>query len=157
MLPEHNPRVVASIATRNEIRFVTHCIESLVSQGVEVYLIDNGSTDETLEAALAYRSKGLIGWENISHDGVYRWQRLLEKKDALAASLDADWILHVDADEIHSSPWPGVTLQAALGRVQAAGFNTVDFQESTFVPTKEEPDHNHSRFPATMGSYTALT
>jgi Glycosyl transferase family 2 len=146
-------RVVAVLAVRNEERFVADCLENLFSQGVEVFLCDNGSTDRTVEIAERYRCRGLIGIERIPFDGVYRWEALLRRKEELFHILDADWLMHVDADEIHLPPRSHESLAAALADVDRRGYDTVECLEFTFVPTREAPDHDHPDFQRTMRSY----
>jgi glycosyltransferase involved in cell wall biosynthesis len=146
-------RVVALLAVHDEERFVGGCIEHLSSHGVETYVIDNGSTDQTAEIAEGYSGRGLAGIESFPRDGEYRWLRLLARKSELAAILDADWFLHVDADEIRLPPRSGSTLAGALAEVDRAGYNAVDFVEFTFVPTREHPDHDHPRYQETMRAY----
>jgi glycosyltransferase involved in cell wall biosynthesis len=143
-------RVVALLATYNEERFVGGCIEHLARQGVETYLIDNGSTDRTVEIA---ERAGVVGTEIIPRHGVYAWRPLLERKEALAATLDADWFVHLDADEIRLPPRPGITLAEAIAEVDALGYNVVNFLEYAFVPTREAPDHDHPRYEQTMRHY----
>ena len=75
----------------------------------------------------------------------------------LAATLDADWFVHLDADEIRLPPRSVVTLAEAIAEVDALGYNAVNFQEYTFVPTKEAPDHDHPRFQETMRHYYAYS
>jgi glycosyltransferase involved in cell wall biosynthesis len=146
-------RVVALLATYNEERFVEGCLRHLTAQGLETYLIDNGSTDRTVELASAHLGRGLIGIETAPRDGVYAWRPLLERKARLAAELDADWFVHLDADEIRLPPHPGTTLAEALAEADAAGDNAVNFLEFTFVPTREAPDHDHPDYERTMRSY----
>jgi hypothetical protein len=146
-------RVVAVLAVRNEERFLAGCLENLLRQGVLVYLCDNESTDNTLEIAERYRGRGLVGLESIPYDGVYRWERILRRKEGLFQSLDADWLMHVDADEIHLPPPSHPTLVAALADADARGYDTAEFLEFTFVPTREEPDHDHADYQRTLRSY----
>ena len=93
-------RVVALLAAHNEERFIGHCIEHLARHGIDSYLIDNESEDATVELANRHRGRGLVGLETAPSDGVYAWRPLLERKEVLAATLEADWFLHVDPDEI---------------------------------------------------------
>jgi glycosyltransferase involved in cell wall biosynthesis len=146
-------RVLAIIATYNEDRFIGGCIEHLASQGVAVYLCDNESTDRTAAIAAAQLGGAVRGVERIPRDGIYRWREILRRKEEVAAELDADWYLHVDADERPLAPRAGETLAAALGRVDDAGYNAVEFSEFTFVPTLESPDHDHPEFVRTMQWY----
>ncbi len=147
-------RVVALLATHNEERFVGGCIEHLQRHGVETYLIDNESTDATVEIARRFE---LAGFETVQRCGVYSWRPLLERKEALATTLDADWFIHLDADEIRLPPRSGLTLAEAIAEVDALGYNAVNFEELTFVPTKEAPDHDHPRFQKTMRHYYAYS
>jgi|GEM_PF-758620 len=146
-------RIVAIIAAYNEERFIGGCLEHLVANGVEVYLCDNESTDRTVEIATSYLGRGLRAIETLPRDGTYRWRQILARKEQLAAELDADWFLHLDADEIPQSPRPGQTLAEALAEADAAGYNAVDFHELAFVATRESPDHDHPEFRRTMRWY----
>jgi hypothetical protein len=80
------------------------------------------------------------------------WRNILMRKAQLAAELPADWFIHVDADEFRLPPGGG-TLVEALARVDAEGFNAVNFLEFTFVPVREFPDHDHPDFQTTMRWY----
>ena len=147
-------RVVAILAAYNEERFIASCLEHLFEQGVAAYLIDNSSTDRTVEIAERYLERGLIGIENFPRtEDVYKWQKLLERKEQLAATLEADWFIHVDADEIRLPPRSDRTLAQAFAEAEAQGYNAVNFMEFVFVPTKEAPDHDHPHFQQTMRWY----
>lgn len=147
-------RVIAILAAYNEERYIGACLEHLARQGVEAYLIDNGSTDRTVEIAERYLGRNLVGIESFPREGgVYRWRPILERKEELAATLDADWFLHADPDEIRLPPRPDRTLAGALAEADARGYDAVNFIEYTFVPTKEAPDHDHPNFQETMGHY----
>ncbi len=145
--------MVAVLATRNEERFIAACLENLFAQGVDVYLCDNGSTDRTVEIATTFLDAGLIGIEHIPHDGTYRWESILRRKEALFRELDADWLMHVDADEIHLPPPGHASIAEAIAVVDALGYDAVEFAEFTFVPTLEEPDHDHADFIRTLRTY----
>lgn len=146
-------RAVALLATYNEERFIVPCLEHLGRHGIDTYLIDNESTDATVRLARQFLGRGLIGIESFPRHGTYRWQRILERKERLAAELPADWFLHLDADEIRLPPAAGQTLAEGLAEADRAGFNAVNFLEFTFVPTRQSPDHDHSNYVSTMRWY----
>lgn len=146
-------RVVALLATFNEERFIRRCVEHLAGQGVEIYLLDNDSTDRTVALAERHAGAALAGVERLPRAGVYSWLPILDRKAELAASLDAEWFMHVDADEIRLPPRSDQTLSQALAEVDHAGYNSVNFVEFTFLPTREEPDHDHPRYERTMRWY----
>ena len=49
-----------------------------------------------------------------------------------------------------------MTLAEALAEADREGYNAVNFQEFTFVPTRESPDHDHPEFEETMRWYYPL-
>lgn len=146
-------RVVAVLATYNEERFIAGCLEHLIGQGVEVYLVDNSSTDTTLEIAERYLGRGLIEIEELPRAGVFDLSAQLERKEQIFATLDADWFMHLDADEVRLPPRSNRTLAQAFAEVEREGYNAVNFLEFAFVPTLEDPDHDHPNFWKTMRWY----
>lgn len=146
-------RVIALIAAYNEQRFIVSCIEHYVSHGIDVYVIDNESDDGTGTLARQFLGRGVVGVETFPRSGVHSWGRLLKRKEQLAASLDADWFVHADPDEVRLPPRCGQTLAEAIEEADRQGFNVVNFMEFTFVPTRQAPDHDHTRFMETMRWY----
>lgn len=146
-------RVIAILATYNERRFVAGCIEHLHEHGVETYLIDNGSTDGTATIAERHLGRGLIGVESSPRDDRFELRAQLARKEQLARELDADWFIHLDADEIRLPPPGRWTLSEALAAVDREGYSAVDFMEFTFMPTRESPDHDHPDFQETLRTY----
>ena len=57
-------RVVAIISAFNEEDIIDPILAHLGGNGVETYLIDNRSTDDTVERARAWFGRGLIGIES---------------------------------------------------------------------------------------------
>src|SRR5262249_6230527 len=73
-------------------------------------------------------------------------------KEELANTLDADWFLHQDADEIRQAPWP-VPLADAIQWVDQLGFNCIDFAVINFPPV--DNGFRQGMDPATYFSYCA--
>jgi glycosyltransferase involved in cell wall biosynthesis len=124
----------------NEEDVIASSVGALLAQGVEVHLIDNWSTDQTVERALSEANRGRLTWERFPADGpasTYRWRDLLGRVDDLAAESGADWCIHHDADERRLSPWAGVSLRDGLHHVQRCGFNAVDHTLLNFWPVDE--------------------
>jgi glycosyltransferase involved in cell wall biosynthesis/tetratricopeptide (TPR) repeat protein len=130
-------RVTAIIAAYNEADIIGEVMSDLIQQGVDVYLIDNWSSDGTFEAADQFAGRGLVGRERFPAEGPapdYNWTALLRRKEELASGLDSDWFIHVDGDELRESPWPGCSLRDALYRVDREGYNSVDHTVIDFRP-----------------------
>lgn len=146
-------RIVALLASYNEERFIAGSLEHFINHGIEVYLLDNESTDRTVAIAQQFRGRGLIGLESIAHDGVFRWREILRRKEKLAATLEADWFLHADPDEELCPPRSDINLAQAIAEADVAGSNAINFLEFTFLPSREAPDHDHPEFRKTMRHY----
>ena len=146
-------RALAILAAYNEKRLISACIDNLIRQGLDVYLIDNESTDGTREIASRYSGRGLVGTETLRRNGLYCWEGILRRKAEIAASSGYDWIMHVDADEIRLPPSGYRSIYETLTDVDAQGFNAINFMEFSFVPTLESPDHDHPEFQKTMRWY----
>ncbi len=127
-------RVVAIIAMFNEADIIVRCILALNEQGVLAYVLDDGSTDESVSLVEPLVGHGVIELERLASDDTFSLTRILRRKEQVAEELDADWFINHDADEFRESPWPGVTLAEALHRVDAAGYNAVDFVLLDFWP-----------------------
>jgi glycosyltransferase involved in cell wall biosynthesis len=135
--------VIAIIAAYNEADIIEPVIAHLVAEGVSVYLIDDGSVDDTRSVAARFLGRGLLQIEQfpspsdpIGND-LFRWRALLRRKEELASELSADWFIHHDADEFRESPWAGVRLAEAIFQVDAAGYNAIDFEVLNFRPTDD--------------------
>ncbi len=127
------------MASFNEEDIIVPSIQKLVEQEIEVHLIDNGSTDNTVrrveegfgEAVRIERfpPTGPSDW--------YDWTGILRRKEQIAATSGADWCIHHDVDEIRLGPWPGLNLREALWQADRQGFNAVDHTLLNFRPIDE--------------------
>ena len=135
--------VVAIISAYNEADIIDHVVGNLLAQGVDVYFLDDGSTDATVAIVEKYLGRGVLAVERLASPNPeavgrgFAWERILLRKAQLARELDASWFLHHDADEFRESPWTGLPLVDAIGRVDALGYNAIDFACLDFWPTHD--------------------
>ncbi len=143
--PSSSFSVVAIIAAYNEADIIDQVVSDLLKQDVQVYFLDDGSTDGTLAAVERYLGQGVLGIERLpqapedARPRGFDLEGILRRKAALAQELNADWFINHDADEFRESPWPHVSLNAAIRQVDALGFNAIDFALLDFPPA-------HNRF-----------
>lgn len=123
--------VIAIISAYNEADIIAQVVEDLISQEVSVYLLDDGSSDDTIAQVEPFLGRGVVAIERFSMPGPppheFALEPILRRKSQLAQELEADWFVHHDADEFRETPWPGVTLRAGIQFVHDAGYNAIDF------------------------------
>ncbi len=131
---------IAIVAAYNEADIIVQVVADLIAQGIHVYLLDDGSTDGTIAAVEPYLGRGVLQIERLRKPhpaNVFGWEEILLRKTQLARDLDADWFIHHDADEFRESPWQHLKLLDAIRRVDALGFNAIDFASFDFWPTDD--------------------
>lgn len=131
-------KIVALLAVRNEEIFIKRCIEHLIQQGIDIYLIDNESSDNTIIIAEKFLNKGVIHIESLPYDGSFNLKSQLARKERIAQSLDADWFIHHDADEIRFAPHPYKTLHEGISDIDNEKFTAINFDEFVFLPTSHK-------------------
>jgi len=134
-------RVVALMCVHNEADILVQSIGKLTSAGIDVYVIDNWSTDSSYELAVGLQGRGVIGVERFppgGDTGRFEWQPLLGRVEELTSTLDADWFIHQDADEVRVPPWPDANLREAICRVDREGYNVIDHTVIVFPPTDND-------------------
>lgn len=135
-------KIVALISAFNEGDIISRVLEHLIANGVLAYLIDNRSTDDTVEQAKAWLGRGLIGIESLPRDRDALGE-IPKRKEALAATLGADWFIDHDADEMREAPFPGMSLKEAIRWVDDLGYNCIDFRTLEFRPTDDHFRQGH--------------
>lgn len=134
-------KACAILATYNEADIIEESVLKLIAGGVNVFVIDNGSTDRTAEILAPLVGKGVVDIRTVKfhEEGreIYDWTSILHMKEALSKELGFDWYLHVDADEIRYSPWPHLSLCEGLDRVDRSGYNLVNFKLFNFRLTQD--------------------
>lgn len=144
--------VLAIVCVRNESLHIRRCLRDLCGAGIEVVLIDNDSTDDTLEAARPFLGRGLRAIERLPWRGVFSLSEQLALKASIAAGAPHDWIVHADADEWLTPPPGSGTLREAIAGADAAGYTCINFHEFAFVPLPGE-DFTADEYAAHMRTY----
>lgn len=131
-------KVVALIAVYNEEDIIASVTRKLAEQGIDVYIIDNWSTDSTGKILKDLHEQGIIlGFEQYPAEGpseMFDLKGILTRKEELARELQANWVVHFDADEVRVSPWKERSYKEAVFLVDQMGFNAIDHTIIDFVP-----------------------
>ncbi len=129
-------KLIALLAVKNEELYLRYCLQNLISQGFDVYLIDNESTDDTVKIAKEFLNKGVITIDSLKTNGIFNLMKTLQYKESITNALDADWFMHTDADEIRLPHPPFKTIKEAVKKIESLGYNAVNFNAYYFLPEK---------------------
>lgn len=133
-------RVVAFMAAYNEADIIVQSIRKWTDQGVSVHVLENWSTDETYDLAKELEGKLAVTVERFPRSGpsqYFDWGAMLGRLEELSRELEADWFVRRGADEVLTTPWPGVSYRDGLYFVDQAGFNCVDHTIVEFHPVDD--------------------
>jgi glycosyltransferase involved in cell wall biosynthesis len=96
-IPHGRPKLTAGIRVKNGERFAEECLRELSDYVDEIVILDDGSTDRTVEIARSFpKVTQVVRWQkDFFHEGIDRNVVL-----ALAKDTSPDWILLPDIDEV---------------------------------------------------------
>lgn len=146
-------RVVALLSVRNEELYISRVIEHLITQGIEICVIDNESTDATFGIAQKYLGRGVFRIDTQPFEGYFNLVAQLSLKEKLSREIDADWFIHHDADEIREAPAPFKSLYEGILKVDQEGYNAINFDEFVFLPTADDESFEGTDYVAKMQYY----
>lgn len=151
-------KALALMCVYNEEDVIEETVNNLFAQGLDVFVVDDGSTDSTIERldCLA-RSSGRLTLDkdlrkgSVHLDKEILFTRMLAEASSATAS-GYQWMMTVDADEIRCSPWPDLTLVEAFAHVERMGYQAVDFTVIDFryakgqIMTQDSYEHQMRHF-----------
>lgn len=150
-------RIEALIAVRNGARTLERVLDHLAANSIYTHVLDCGSTDATPQIVEAHRDRPVCSATHLPFDGVFRLIPRLRWKADICRTSSADWIVHLDADEILESPKSGETLRGFVERIDRLGFDVIDGDDFVFVPTSANEEHGSRDFVETMRRYYFLS
>jgi hypothetical protein len=131
--------VTAVLAIRNEEAYLANCLRHLVRNGINFAIIDNGSSDASAEI---YRRREFAAYlfdvKELPFLGTFSLADQLRHKMTIVDTINADWVIHLDADEIMHSRRRGESMNEALTRLNAEGWNAANFDEFVFLPVESD-------------------
>ncbi len=103
------------ILTLNEEQNIVRCLESVTSWAGEIFVVDSGSTDRTIEIAQRF-TDNVVSHPFINYAAQRNWSQA-------NLPLSFDWVFHLDAGEV-VSPELALAIQRAFaqGAPEVEGF-----------------------------------
>ena len=140
-----NFKVLSIVHFYNELDVLKKTTEYLLAEGIDVYLVDNWSTDGSYEMAesLAKKNPGRVYVDRfpaLCQSNYFDWHSQLEYTEEISKKLDYNWFIHYDADEMRVSPWKDKSLRDAIYYIDCLGYNLIDNTVIDFRITDENSD-----------------
>lgn len=132
-------KICAIISTSNEEDIIEQVCKYLLSQNVDVHVIDNWSTDQTLNIVKKLSENDRrITYEIFPEKDIkqHTWFDMLARKVEYSLSNEYDWYIHYDADEMREGCF-SYSIKKEISFVDSLGFNAIDHTVIDFRPTKE--------------------
>ena len=138
-------KAIAFMYVYNEADILSWSIKHILDQGVDLYLLDNWSQDNSYAIATEFASRYpdrmiVARWPLDAPSKWFSLRKMLEHEQDLALYMRGrgyDWCLHYDADEIRRSAVPGETLIDGLRRIGRSGYNAIGHELELFALRQE--------------------
>ena len=130
-------KIIGMIPVYNESDIVGYVVDHLVSQGIELVILDNGSTDGSYEICMHRRGRGVVSIARLETKR-FDFDLMIETLNQMALREKPKWILLSAADEFLESPYPGLTLSDSIKLEDSKGFNLIQFNNFEFWPTDKD-------------------
>jgi len=131
------------MAVYNDEDFISEVLENAISQGIELVLLDDGSTDNTYEICSKFLGKGILELyqqKSISWDDEENRRIIYD----LALKHNPDWVILYGSDELLESWNNKVTLKDAISQVDREGYNLIQFNWFNFFLTSKDNEQSKS-------------
>lgn len=144
-------RLTAIVTCRNAEATLARCLDHLAWHGAEIVVIDNGSTDSTLEIASRHLGGAVVELRHDPFVGAFDLTRQLRLKRDVIRSAGSGWIIHADADEFLDTP-DRQPLHDFLRLWDKSAVFAFPCDEIMFLPRSEDECHDAETFESTMQS-----
>jgi hypothetical protein len=141
---DNNARPLAIVAAYNEADIIEEVTRDMLAQGCDIAVIDNWSHDGTWDilqtvAAEYPKNMRIERFPSIGPSTYFDLQKILNRKQEIAAEYPGRWIINADADEIRRPPFPKHRLAHALAIAEQVGATRVNFSLLNFRPVDDRP------------------
>ena len=103
-------KIIGIMMVYNEADILRQSIEHLIAQGIELVIIDNGSTDGSNGIIREFVGKGVLSVQRLITER-FNEPLLLERLQVMALEYAPDWMLLSSADEFLEPCYRGMTLK----------------------------------------------
>lgn len=130
-------KIIGMLSTYDDEDVIEEVINHLLSQEIELVVLDNGSSDDTYEICKKFLGKGLLLLSQFKTPTLQLHPRLRMLYD-MALTQKPDWVIRSDSDEFLESGIENLTLKKAISQADAEGYNLIQFEQFDFQLTDND-------------------
>ncbi len=119
-------KVGGYIPHKDEADILEHSIKNLITQEIDVTLLDDNSDDTNTHLIRNSEILKNLKFISLFDYGYYNWTYILKEIDRISSDSNFEYILRNDADEYLISPIDNYSLRQFLYFVNLCGFEKVD-------------------------------
>jgi glycosyltransferase involved in cell wall biosynthesis len=128
-------KVIGMMPAYNEEDIIEETIQHNLSQGLELIVLDNGSTDNTFNICKRFVDRIKLIQMKTSKFNINSLRRALYD---MAIMSSPDWVIFIDADEFLQSKDKGRTLRDEIEEADSKGYNLIQFDRFDFFMTDDD-------------------
>lgn len=138
-------KIIGMIPVYNDDDIIKEIIEYYLSQGLDLVILDNGSSDKTYEICKSFLGKGVLKLITFhTSNYISKWDSILRTLYDIALEQTPDWIVKIDSDEFLESGLEGLNLRDAIIQVDNEGCNFIQFDRFDFFMTDDNNESSKS-------------
>lgn len=123
----------------NDEDIINEVIENLLFQGLELVVLDNGSTDSTYKICENFLGKGILQLKQFKTDSFISQHDVLHRiLYHMALTENPDWLLRSDSDEFFETGITNKTLKDGIQQADSEGYNLIQFDRFDFFMTEDD-------------------
>jgi len=130
-------KIIGMLSVYNDSDIIKELIEYYISQGLNLVIVDNDSTDNTVEICNEFVGSGvnkIISFPSKLWD-LYNSQKI---QYDLALLQNPDWVIKIDSDEFFESGKNNFSLKEVIVEVNNLGYNLIQFDWFNFFLTDND-------------------
>ena len=131
-------KIVGMLSVFNDEDIVEEVIKYYLSQGIELVILDNFSTDNTFQICKKFSKKEKVKLSRIK----MKFETILYKRVFYDIALvqSPDWIIRIASDEFLESGENNLTLKDAILKIDEKGYNLIQFDRFDFFMTDKDDE-----------------
>ncbi len=131
------------LQTFNDEDIIQEVIENILSESLEIVVLDNGSTDRTYEICEKFLNKGVLKVSQYQSKHFDIFQNLKILYD-IALTFDPDWLAIIDSDEFHETGLKNTPLKDVIVQADKEGYNLIQSNWFEFFLTDNDNESKKS-------------